>query len=455
MTYQIFNRKLTGIFIILNFLVGCNMHKNQSNNKLHATTNKQIQLNWIGNWKDRESKKKLLLNAVREFELLNQDINVNLKFQEDVCNCSNYKKAINDTIEQMIMSGKINWDIVILTQGMYADIGNDFKDPEWGKKHLVNFEEFDWFREAHKSFIFEVPQYRKDLHGIFAGPLIEGRYYSLWYNNNLAKKIGIEIKSIGMTFEDFKGYVKKAFEYNQSRSEKIQIFHDNSNYSPIPDLFNSLVLSALESADTSSINISKSLNALKKALKACESLAVFNPFSNPELIHDSKSDPMLDEKTLFSVTLSSTYNMWENVDKIKAQNMLPAELPVFEKPSMILHGSFQSLWAVLKNSPHRIEAIKFIQYMCSNDIAEKWISSTKNPSGLNAKINASDLAQDEIGKFNAAIEKKYGNNISNFNIVKILFGPKASFTIDATPVVKGTLTADEYYNQIVKQIKKR
>jgi hypothetical protein len=151
--------------------------------------------------------------------------------------------------------------------------------------------------------------------------------------------------------------------------------------------------------------------------------------------------------------ISSFYNQWEAVDKIKAQNMLPAEPPIFEKPVMFFHGSYQSVWAVLKNAPHAKEAVKFMQFMCSNDIAEKWISSTKNPTGLNVRIDASELGQDEIGKFTRKIDKQYRKNINNYDIAKVLFGPKCTLKIDATPVVGGTITADEYYGEIVKQIK--
>jgi ABC-type glycerol-3-phosphate transport system substrate-binding protein len=354
----------------------------------------------------------------------------------------------------MIRARHFNWDIITLTQKYYNDIGKELNDPEWGKKYLVNFEDFDWFRESHNPLVFEVQQYRDDLGGIFAGPLIEGRYYSLWYNTNTAKKIGLQIKPTGMTFDDFKGYIKRAYEYNQTTQEKIQILYSKSNYMPVPELLNSLVLSALGTIDTLKIDLPKGLAALKRALKACESLSVYNPI-DPTIKLDDKTDAMLEEKVLFGVYVSSFINNWEAIDKAKAENMVPAELPVFERPCIFFHGSYQSVWAVFKDAPHRDEAIKFMQYMCSNDIAEKWISTTKNPTAIKVRINASDLAQDEIAKFNTAIEKKYGKNIRNYNIAQILFGPKSTITIDSTQVVSGELTANQYYDQIVKQLKKQ
>jgi hypothetical protein len=442
--------------IILVFVESCISRNEKQNEKGQVTSAiKQVQVNWVANWLNREVKRKLLVDAAREFEFLNQDIKINIKFQEELCNnCPNVIPSNEDTIIKMMLSNYYNWDIVTLTQKNYSDIAAKLNDPEWGKKYLVNFEDFPWFKESHKSIIFENTQYRNDLGGIFAGPLIEGRYFSLWYNKNLANKIGLQIKPIGMTFEDFKGYIKQAFEYNQTATDKIQILFTKSNFDPVPELFNSLTLSSLGQLDTTKIDISNSLSALKRVLQACESLAGYN-LSGQKLKSDNISDAMLDEKVLFGGYVSSYYNSWESINKEKAQNMVPVESPTFEHPCIIFRGSYQSVWAVFKYAPHCNEAIKFMQYMCSNDIAEKWISSTKNPTGLKVRINASDLTHDDIAKFNTGIEKKYGNNMRNYDINQLLFGPKTTIKIDATQVINGTLSADEYYNQIVKQLKKQ
>ena len=92
--------------------------------------------------------------------------------------------------------------------------------------------------------------------------------------------------------------------------------------------------------------------------------------------------------------------------------------------------------------------------MCSEDIGERWISSTKNPTALKVRMNTSELSHDEISNFNQAIEKKYGDNIRNFDIVRILFGPKAKLSFNPSKVLKGEISADEYYNQIIKQLRR-
>ena len=444
--------KQTCLMLAAGFITGCTMHNGEQKSQTQAATKTQVQINWIANWLARESKKKLVLDAAKEFEFLNQDIKINIKFQEQVCNnCSNTLVAMQDSIVQIIRSKHYNWDIVTLTQKDYFLVGQTLKDPEWGKKYLVNFEDFDWFRASQKPIVFEVKQYREDLGGIFAGPLIEGRYYSLWYNTNTAKKIGLHIKQIGMTLDDFEGYLKQAYQYNKTANEKISLLYEGTY--TVPEFFNTLILSSLGQIDTLHVDIPKSLAALKKALKACEMLATYNPFDTT-LKLNKKVDAFLEGKVLFGVFVSSNYNAWESIDSTKALNMVPAELPVFEKPGMYFHGSFQSVWAIFKDAPHRDEAIKFMKYMCSEDIAEKWISTTKNPTAINVRMNVSELSHDAISKFNSEIEKKYGKNMCNYNISRILFGYKSKIILNATKVIQGDISADEYYEQILKQLKK-
>jgi ABC-type glycerol-3-phosphate transport system substrate-binding protein len=420
-----------------------------------STSLKQTPINWIANWRNRESKKNLLLGAAKEFNLLNQDLHINIKFQEEFCNnCNDARETIQDTIINMIHSGKVSWDIIVLTQKYYTEIGRLINDPEWGKKYLVNFEDFEWFRNSHNPMIFQLPQYREDFGGIIAGPLIEGRYFSLWYNKKVAEKIGIQIKPIGMTFDDFKGYIQKAYEYNKSNKDKVTVFIDDIAPTPMNELLAPLVLSELGDLETANVSSEKKQAALKKALKAFEELAPYKPYENVANVkYDKENDPILEGKVLFYFFPSSIINQWEDDSKVNSLNMLPAEFPVFEKPGHFYHGSYQSVWAVFKNAPHREEAIRFMQYMCSNDIAERWISSTKNPTAIKVKIDASDLGQDEIEKFSRNLEKKYGNKIKNYNLTKILFN-KEEPLIDGIDVLKGKITANEYYDQILNQVRK-
>jgi ABC-type glycerol-3-phosphate transport system substrate-binding protein len=438
-------------FVAAILLVGC---KNNTPNAQHETTIgkqsvDQSTINWIGMWQNRESKKKLVNSAIREFELQHQDVNVRIKYIEEFCDkCDNPSAAVQDSIVQTILNNQFKWDIITLTARAYAGIANVLNDPEWGKKYLVDFGESDWFKERHIDQAFEVAQYRDDFGGIFAGPLIEGRYYGLWYNAETAKKLGIDIKNTGMTYRDFLGYCQRVNEYNQTASEKITFMSARKINDQIGDIFNSLVLSEVGPLNNGLPDKQVARAAIRKALKAIEALSEFNAI-NASINTDADFIHSLDGAVLFTVQPSSWYNQCETEDKVKALNLVPAELPVFENSPQYYRGSFQSVWAVFKNSPHSKEAVELMKYISSVDVAERWLSTTYNPTGLKVRLNASDFGQNDIEKFNSYIEKKYGSRLMNYDLGVLLFGK--SMRLLPTPVLDGSMTADEFYRKNVAQ----
>jgi len=442
------------ILIIINLILGCSPQK-QDNSQINNSdflTLKQTPINWIGTWQKRISKRNLVTSAVREFEILHQDIKVNIKYQEEFCGgCSDARVTIQDTIINIIQSGNYYWDIIPLTQKYYSEIARLTGDPEWGKKYLVNFEEFEWFRNSHISQVFEVSKYREDFGGILAGPMIEGRYYGLWYNTETAKKIGLNVKNLGMTYDDLLSYCKKVQEYNKTSTDKITFFTDIKVNEQVTDLFNSLVLSELGQIGNAIPKREIALAAIRKSLNAIEELAKYNAIE-PSVKLEKEIVPYLDGKALFTVQVSSWYNQCESEDLQKAQNMIPAEMPVFKNSVPIYHGSYQSVWAVFKNAPHRDQAIELMKFICSNDVAERWLSTTYNPTGLKVRLNASDFGQNDIEKFNQHIEQKYGNNIRNFDLNKILFGRTIKTNLDPTEIFQGKISAEAFYNKFVSQL---
>ncbi len=431
------------------FLVSCH-NKEQNTNSSHINSNisfKQTPIQWIGIWSNRESKKNLVSSATSEYEFKHQNIKVNIKYQEEVCGgCKDPRPVIQDSIIQMIKSGNYNWDIIPLTQKYYKEIARILDDPDWSKKYLVNFEDFDWFKKRHISKIFKVAQYKDDFGGIFAGPLIEGRNYGLWYNTELAKKLGITIKPTGMTYDDFLGYCKVVNEYNQNTEEQITFLPDRKLSQQVEILFNQLVLSELTLNENQLPDKKVALQAIRKGLDALEELSQYNAV-NPKLHVDKNFVYNLDEKVLFSIKPSSWYNQCESEDKEKAKNLIPVEVPVFNKSAQYYPGSYQSVWAVFKKAPHRDEAIDLLKYISSNDVAERWLSTTYNPTGLKVKLKASDFGTNDIEKFNNYMEKKYGDNLKNFDLEVLLFGKEMN--IEPYKVLEGINSAEEYYSKYI------
>ena len=444
---------LITIFIVL---TGCS---GNSSNSLKEEQKKNVgvamtQIDWMSTWTFRKGKRKLVEDAAREYEILNQNIKINLKFTQELWKNVNSAEQPFQHILSMIQSGKTDWDIVNLDKQTYTNISASLKDDKWTAKYLVNFEEFDWFRESHKSSVINDSKYRQSWGGILPGPLIEGYYHAFWYNKKVAERIGLHIKPMGMTFDDLVGYISKAYEYNKTAAQKVILLLEATPSKIKTDLLNSLIISALGNIDTSKIDRVHNLAALKRALLAMEKLARYKPLDMVTSINKDV-DPLLDEKALFGIFPSTTYNIWEATDKEKIKNVVPVELPVFETPGIFYIGSYQSVWAVFKNAPHREEAIRLIRFMCSNDIAERWVSNTKNPTALNVRIDASAFGQDEIEKFNKEIERKYQGKLTIYNISKILFGSQSSVTIDGLPILRGDISADNYYDQVLKESRKK
>lgn len=423
-----------------------------SNTKSLATSKKQ--LNWMSHWYKRAGKEELVRQIAREFEFQHQELAVNLKFIQEVYNTTtDDRRQFNNEVVNMINTGKVTWDILVLDNPSYDSIAIKLNDMNWGAKYLVNFEEFEWFKNQHKSFLFEGSQYRRNTGGIIPGPIIEGIYLALWYNSNVTKKLGLDIKKTDITFDDLKAYFKAAYEYNQSHQDKVVLLYDDNQSHPVKILFNSLVISELGQFDPLHLDRAKSLLAFKRGLMALEELSKFQPL-NKSFLNNTTDDPMLEQKALFFIKETWVYNRWAKASKSKASLIFPTELPVFEKPGMFYQGTYQSVYAVLKQSPNKDEAIELMKYWCSNDIAERWTNLTKNPTGLKTRISSVDFGVDDFAKFNNEISLKYGKNVQTIYLSEILFGQKNS-SIDLNPldVIEGRVTANEYYNSILRKIK--
>jgi ABC-type glycerol-3-phosphate transport system substrate-binding protein len=202
--------RLTSLFKLFGFVFfsiimgGCvndTSHK-QNNIEKKYSGNQLTQIDWMSTWTFRKGKRKLVESAAREYELLHQDIKINLKFTQELWPKVNTAEQPFQHILQMIQTGNTDWDIVNLDKQSYTNITSSLKDDKWTQKYLVNFEDYEWFRESHKAAVINDPKYRQSWGGTLPGPLIEGYYHAFWYNKKVAEKIGLQIKPMGMTFDD-------------------------------------------------------------------------------------------------------------------------------------------------------------------------------------------------------------------------------------------------------------
>jgi ABC-type glycerol-3-phosphate transport system substrate-binding protein len=99
---------------------------------------------------------------------------------------------------------------------------------------------------------------------------------------------------------------------------------------------------------------------------------------------------MIEDKCLFYLNGSWMYNIWEGKDAEKVMNCVPNEFPVFRECDAY-PGGYMVMWGVLKNSPNRDEAVKFLLELNIPDIAEMWVQYTKCPTGIKGKLTDVNL----------------------------------------------------------------
>lgn len=427
-------------------------------NAVFAQEAPQRQVNWIGWWQGVHGREQLVWQVADEFAFENPDVKVNLKFTAEI-GLENEQETAK-LIVDMIRSGEIRWDIVWLNTRTYLLVADELNDPEWGPKHLVNFLEVDGFSETQKDFIIEDLGYRQGTGGILVGPYIEGFHIMAWYNQDLAAMMGLDIRQHGMTFHDFLGYVKRISEYNTQHNPDIAAICDsNLDWVMTEYLFRSLFKSEfidLTKAEEEVFTEQKR-EALQKTLQAFEQLGQYRPLikgHNEYAWFETRHFP-LEDKCVFYFNGSWMYSHWMSIDETKTSKMIPAELPVFQEAEHYI-GGFIPTFAVMKNSPHREDAIKLLMYWSQPKIAEKWVEYTKTPTGLKGNLSTADLADDRVEQFQAEIGKKYGGNIHLWSdSMGYVFGPHVALrTFILNPLIHlldGEMTAQEAYEALLKE----
>jgi ABC-type glycerol-3-phosphate transport system substrate-binding protein len=156
----------------------------------------------------------------------------------------------------------------------------------------------------------------------------------------------------------------------------------------------------------------KRLNAWGKTLQALETIAKYQPI-NPnwrETEWSNTTGALINEECLFYVNGSWMYNIWMGIDEKKTMNVMPAEFPSFNGELKTYPGAYQITWGVLKNAPHREEAVKFLLAMNKPQVAETWGRLTKCPTGIKGILSNVTFGGDQFEVFSKYIQNKYGTN---------------------------------------------
>ena len=244
-------------------------------------------VNWMGHWLSEYGRETLVQEVAQNFELMNPDIDINLKYPQHIMGLRG-KHETAEYIFRMIKTGDIKWDVIWLDDRIYQHVAEKLEDPEWGKKHLVNFEEVDGFKQTQKSFIIDDPIYREQTGGMIVGPYIEGYYELMYYNKDVAEELGIKVRHDGMTYDDLLSYLKTVDKYNREHDTNIYAFYECNDFLSSEPLFQNLLKSELGDFDTAKEEAGSDEKnaALLKTLQAFEEMGEYSPLldshtSNP------------------------------------------------------------------------------------------------------------------------------------------------------------------------------
>jgi ABC-type glycerol-3-phosphate transport system substrate-binding protein len=416
------------------------------------------QLNFLGHWLGEGKKEQLLNELINEFEFVNQNVKINMKYPEEI-----YfdRRKLNIEVSfnaKIVLSDKPEWDIIRLNNE-YSKVADSLHDPEWTKKYLVDFSEIPEFCKNTKPELL-TDNIKAQYGGIIPGPFIDGYNWALWCNMEVAKKVGIEVKQFDMTADDFMGYIKAVYDYNKGHNDSIIPLYEAFDWSTSQTIAQMLFYS--EIGDFNEITdfrySDKKFKALEKVLRELEKLAVYKPLpSNYRKITWTETvDYPLKNKCLFYSNASWMYNMWMGRDSVKLKNMMPTELPVFKKSPAYIGGYFVT-WAVLKKSPNRDKAVRFLLSINKPDVAEKWSRYTKSPTGIKGNLTTFNFGFDKFENYQYMIERKYDSHKTMVysNSIYCLGKENENVPNYFLEVFSGQMTADQALNTIIRQLKRK
>jgi ABC-type glycerol-3-phosphate transport system substrate-binding protein len=448
---------LLPLLLVAIFLSRCSKSEDSIGNKyITAQIDQPTTINFIGHWYKEGIREDLVRNFARDYGFKNQNIYVNLKFPEEIYYNREDLKSNQNFVAQLLTQENPKWDIVRVN-GEYQEIMQQCGDPDWPKKYLVDFSQIEEFRNGTLPELL-TDKAKEAWNGIIPGPYIEGQFWALWCNKNVAKKVGIEVKQFGMTTDDFISYLKAVHNYNtQNPTKYITPIFESVDWPTTTALGIQLYASLFDTPQEFFLGeiTENRLRAWGKTLEVLEKIAPYKPL-NPEwrkVSWGKNTGALLNEECLFYINGSWMYNIWLALDKEKINNCMPAEFPSF-KTSPVYPGGYQIMWAVLKKAPHKEEAIKFLLAMNKPAMAEMWVRYTKCPTGIKGNLTGVSFGKDQYENFSYHVQDVYKTNTYRYyeSSAWVLNKKNDKTPIFFNEVIEGKLTAAEAMHRIRQSI---
>jgi ABC-type glycerol-3-phosphate transport system substrate-binding protein len=427
-----------------------------------------VQLNWIGHWKGEGKREDLVYELKRDYEFLHPNVKINLVFNSDLEGDGPSRKIkAADAIVRMIKTGKIDWDLVFLDAATYNLVTERLGDPSWPAEHLVDFSQVPGFPESQKDFISEDLWYREKVGGILTGPFIENYLMNLWYNADVAERVGLDVKERGMTFSDFKDYAEALHRYNRTHDSSIAFIQIGS-WNRLDFLFEHMFKSLFDEFDTA---VEKTFSEEKRrafleTISAFEALSAYQPILPEGWEEVSALDInrriLVDDEALFIAGGTFMYNQFVTVDPEKSKKMRPVENPVIGRANGLI-GDYTPIFAVMSKSGNRDVAIDFLMSWSQPKVAEKWVRYTKNLTGTRG--NLSEVESGEAGVFGDVYEtyvmdmerKHAGVRMMYMRTPTYVFGEESPVSVvelreKLADILEGSLSARDYFKDVMRRM---
>lgn len=441
--------------LILSVQYSCKNEQENTIRSIGKVVTPKDTINFIGHWLGEGEREKIVIDIAREYEFSHQDTYVNLKFPDEVYLDRSDPLSNQKFVASIVKKEKPEWDIIMINNE-YQTIADMNKNPNWANEALVDFSEMPEFKNnTMKSLISD--SIKRIWGGIIPGPFIEGVNWSVWCNNEVAKKIGVTVKQTNMTYDDLLSYVEAVHKHNKRTGDSIVAIYEAKDWKTTFTIASQLYASELNDSreffDKRFSN--KKLKAWENTLKSIEQLAKYQPL--PALSETKPWDvgeKILADKCLFFVNGSWMYNIWTKSNRENIKKIMPCEYPTFRETDIYI-GAYQIIWAVLKNAQHKEQAVDFLLKLNSTKVAEKWTNSTKCPTGINLNFSSSSFGDDNFSLFTNHIDKKYGaKKYSPNESSEHYFGFKNKEVKNYyNEVMRGEITAQKAMQNIRAQLK--
>lgn len=425
----------------------------------------EIQLNWIGHWKDEGEREKLVHEIKKEFEFIHPQVKINLVWNKDIEGTeTDYKRRTAAEIVRMVETGEIAWDVIFMDSAIYEMVSDALGDPSWVREHLVDFAAVPGFLESQKDFIVEDPRYRNKVGGIFTGPFIENYLMSLWYNRSVAVETGIAVKERDMSFDDLLGYAEELHRYNVANNSSLS-FIKLYSWNRLDFLFENLYKSLFENFH-SAVEVAftaRKKEAFLETLLAFEKISKFQPVLNEHWEEITTSDGVREilfrNDTLFIMGGTFMYNQFRGIDEERSRKMRPVENPVLRRANGLI-GDYTPVFAVMKRSRHRDLAVDLLMSWATPKNAEKWVRYTKNLTGTKGNLSAAasgglEATEDVYERYILDMEEKYsGTPMMYLRTPTYALGEKnpvtsAELREKLARILEGKLSAREYFEEVM------